>query len=68
MVAKLKSNHNSLIIAHRFFSCENGHRKSLAGNLLMWSDLSLGPSFKVKRWFTAFGELSFQWIQFASVL
>ena len=23
----------------------------------------LGPSFKVKRWFTGFGELSFQWIQ-----
>ena len=24
-------------------------RKSWAGNLLMWSDLTLGPSFKVKR-------------------
>ena len=23
--------------------------KSWAGNLLMWSDLTLGPSFKVKR-------------------
>ena len=23
----------------------------------------LGPSFKVKPWFTGFGELSFQWIQ-----
>ena len=33
-----------------------------AGNLLM-SDLTFGPSFKVKRWFTGFGELSFQWIQ-----
>ena len=24
---------------------------------------NLGPSFKVKRWFTGFGQLSFQWIQ-----
>ena len=38
-------------------------RKSWAGNLLMWSDLTLSPSFKVKRWFTGFGELSFQWLQ-----
>ena len=29
----------------------------------MWSDLTFGPSFKVKRWFTGFGELSFRWIQ-----
>ena len=38
-------------------------RRSWVGNLLMFSDLTLGPSFKVKRWFTGFGELSFQWIQ-----
>ena len=25
------------------------YRKSCAGNLLVWSDLTLGPSFKVKR-------------------
>ena len=25
------------------------YRKSWAGNLLMWSDLTLGPSFKVKQ-------------------
>ena len=25
------------------------YRKSLAGNLLVWSDLTLGRSFKVKR-------------------
>ena len=37
--------------------------KSWAKNLLVWSDLTLGPSFKVKRWFTGFGELSFRWIQ-----
>ena len=29
----------------------------------MFSDLNLGPSFKVERWFTGFGELSFRWIQ-----
>ena len=33
-----------------------------AVNLLM-SDLTFGPSFKVKQWFTGFGELSFRWIQ-----
>ena len=33
-----------------------------AGNLLI-SDLTFGPSFKVKRWFTGFGELSSRWIQ-----
>ena len=26
-------------------------------------DLTLGLSFKVKHWFTGFGELSFRWIQ-----
>ena len=34
------------------------HRRSWAGNPLMFSDLTLGPSFKVKR-FTGFGELFF---------
>ena len=38
------------------------HRKSFAGKILC-SALTFGPSFKVKRWFTGFGELSFQWIQ-----
>ena len=38
-------------------------RISWAGNLLMLSDLTFGPSFKVKRWFTGFGDLSFWWIQ-----
>ena len=37
-------------------------RISWAGNLLM-SDLTFGPSFKVKQWITVFGELSFRWIQ-----
>ena len=39
------------------------YRRSWTGNLLMFSYLTLGPSFKVKRWFTGFGELSFWWIQ-----
>ena len=26
-------------------------------------NLTFGPSFKVKRWFTGFGELFFRWIQ-----
>ena len=39
------------------------YRRSWAGNLLIFSDLTLGPSFKVKRWFTGFGELSLRWIQ-----
>ena len=38
------------------------HRISWVGNLLMF-DLTFGPSFKVKRWFTGFGEYSFWWIQ-----
>ena len=29
----------------------------------MLSDFIFGPSFKVKRWFTGFCELSFWWIQ-----
>ena len=29
----------------------------------MWSDLTLGPSFK-ERWLIDCGEFSFQWIQF----
>ena len=39
------------------------YRKSWAGNLLILSDLTFGPSFTVTQWFTGFGELSFWWIQ-----
>ena len=38
-------------------------RKLWAGNRFMWSHLALDASYKVKRWFTGFGELSFRWIQ-----
>ena len=40
------------------------YRKSWASNFLLWSDLTFGLSFKVKQWFTDFGELFFRWIQF----
>ena len=48
-IAKLKRTYNSLIIGPRILQCETNLRKSCAGNLLMWSYLTLGPSFKVKR-------------------
>ena len=48
-IAKFKSASNSLIISPRGLGCKPAHRKSWAGNLLVWSDLTLGPSFKVKR-------------------
>ena len=38
------------------------HRKSWPG-ILMLLDMTFGPSFIVKRWFTGFGEFSFRWIQ-----
>ena len=47
-IAKLKSAYNSLIIGPRGWDGKPACRKSCAGNLLVWSDLTLGPSFKVK--------------------
>ena len=48
-IAKLKSAYNSLIIGPiEVWDGKPTHRKSWAGNLFMWSDLTLGPSFKVK--------------------
>ena len=47
-IAKLKSVYNSLIIGLRGFQCEPTYRKSWTGNLLMWSDLTLSPFFKVR--------------------
>ena len=44
------------------------YTKSWVKNLLIWSDFTLGSSFEVKRWLIGFGEISFWWIQFASVL
>ena len=48
-IAKPKSAYNSLIIGPRGLECENQSTAIMAGNLLIWSDLSLGPSFKVGR-------------------
>ena len=48
-IAKLQSAYNSLIVGPRGLQCETNFRKSWARSLLMWSDLTLGPSFKVKR-------------------
>ena len=61
------ANLKNVLITSLFFILEVSNvepncRKSWSGNLLM-SDLTFGPSFKVKRWFTGFGELSSQWIQ-----
>ena len=47
-IAKLKSAYNSLIIGPRCWDGKPTYGKSWTGNLLVWSDLSLGPSFKVK--------------------
>ena len=48
-VAKLKSAYNLLIIGPRDCNVKPTFWKSWAVNLLMWSDLTLGPYFKVKR-------------------
>ena len=48
-IAKLKSAYNSLIIGPRGLQCETNLQEMMAGNLLIWSDLTLDPSFKVKR-------------------
>ena len=49
-IAKLRRAYNSLIIGIRGLQyMKPTYRKSLAGNLLMWSGLTLSPSFKVKR-------------------
>ena len=47
-IGKLKSAYNSLIIGPRGLEWKPTYRKSLAGNLLVWSDLTLDPAFNVK--------------------
>ena len=51
-----------LLLVLQVYNTKPTHTKSWARNLLML-DLTFGPSFKVKWWFTGFGELSFRWIQ-----
>ena len=48
-IMKLKSAYNSLIIGPRGLELKPTYRKSYAGILLVWSDLTFDPSFKVKR-------------------
>ena len=48
-IAKVKNAFNSLIIGPRGWDGKPTYRKSWAGNLLVWSDLTLGPSVKVKQ-------------------
>ena len=49
-IAKPKSPYNTrLLLVLEVCNVKPTYRKSWAGNLLMWSDLTLDPSFKVKR-------------------
>ena len=47
--AKLKSAYNLLLLVVEVCYMKPTYRKSCFGNFLIWSDLILGPSFKVKR-------------------
>ena len=44
-----KSVYNSLILGPRVYNVEPTYRKSWARNFMMCSNLTLGPSFKVKQ-------------------
>ena len=48
-IADFESAYISLIIGSRGLQCEPTYRELWTANLLMWSDLTLDPSFKVKR-------------------
>ena len=61
-IAKVKVLITRLLLILEVYSKKPTPTKSWARNFLML-DLTLGPSFKVKQWFTGFGELSFRWIQ-----
>ena len=47
-IARLKSAYNWLIIGPRGWDGKPTYRKSWAWNLVVWSELILGPSFQVK--------------------
>ena len=49
MIAKLKVLITRLLLVLEVWYDKQTYRKSWAGNLLMWSDLTLDPFFKVKR-------------------
>ena len=48
-IAKFKMLITCLLLVLEVCNVKPPYRKSWAGNLLMWSDLTLSPSFKVKR-------------------
>ena len=48
-IAKLKSAYNRLLLVIEVWDGKPTYRKSWAGNLLVWSNLTLDHSFKVKR-------------------
>ena len=66
-IAKIKSAYISLICVPRGLQYHTNLYESWAKNLLIWSDFTLG-FYKVKQCFNGFGEFSFWWIQFVSVL
>ena len=47
-IGKLKSAYNCLLLVLEVCNVKPTYRQSWAANLLMWSDLTLGLSFKVK--------------------
>ena len=47
--AKLKMLITRLLLVLQVWGGKPVYRKSWAGNLLVWSDLTVDPSFKVKR-------------------
>ena len=55
-----------LLLILEVYSTKPTHTKSWARNFLML-DLTLGPSFKVKQWFTGFVSCLFGGYKFASV-
>ena len=48
-IAKLKMLITHVLLVLELWDGKPIYRKSWAGNLLVWSDLTLDPSFKVKR-------------------
>ena len=48
-IPKLKSAITRLLLVVQIWDAKPTYRKSWALNLLMWSDFTLDPSFKVKR-------------------
>ena len=48
-IAKSKVLINHFFLVLEVYNVKASYRKSWPGNLLVWSDLTLGPSFQVKR-------------------